>query len=98
MVILATAAITAAGVGLYKGGQAATEDLKKKVRRHTTAKLRNQERQVETTERQQAQQRDSERVQQMTAKERVERFKQSVPGRGGGTAAQTKSSGLFRKK
>ena len=93
MVILATAAITAAGIGVYKGGQAAAQDLGKKVRRHTSAKLRREERQLEAAERQQAQQREEERKQQLSAKERVERFKQSIPG-----GAPQKGSGLFRKK
>ena len=69
MVILATAAITAAGIGVYKGGQAAAQDLGKKVRRHTSAKLRREERQLEAAERQQAQQREEERKQQLSAKD-----------------------------
>lgn len=93
MVILAAAAITAAGVGVYKGGQAAAQDLGKKVRRHTSSKLRRQERELEAAERQQVQQREEERKQQLSSKERVERFKQSIPG-----GAPHKGSGLFRKK
>jgi len=90
MVLLAAAAITAAGVGAYKGGKAAATDIGKKVRRHTTAKLRREERKIETSEREQIREQDSLRTQNMSAKERVERFKQSVP--------QSKKSGLFRKK
>lgn len=92
MVILAAAAITAAGVGAYKGGKAAAEDIGKKVRRHTTAKLRREERKLEAAEREKAREQDSERTQNMSAMERVERFKQNAPGQ------QPKKSGLFRKK
>jgi len=92
MVILAAAAITAAGVGAYKGGKAAAEDIGKKVRRHTTQKLRKEERKLETSERDKAQEKESIRTENMSAKERVERFKKSVPG-----GTKPKKS-LFRNK
>jgi hypothetical protein len=77
--VLAAAALTAAGVGAYKGGQAVAADVKKSVRRRQTGKLREQERQEEAriaSLRQEKHERDTE---SMTIEERLERFKKSIP-------------------
>jgi len=91
MVLLTAAAITAAGVGVYKGGQAAATDISKKVRRHKAGRLRQEERKIEHQERERAREQDSLRTENMSAKERIERFKKSVP------KGQGKKGGLFRK-
>ena len=91
MVLLAAAAVTAAGVGAYKGGKAVAADVGKKVRRRQAGKLRRAERQVEADEREKARQQEAVRTENMTAKERVERFKKSIPSQ------SKKGGGLFRK-
>jgi Tfp pilus assembly protein PilO len=90
MVILAAAAVTAAGVGAYRGGKAVAEDVKKKVRRNNTVKARQAERNAMEAERARAQQIENVRKQNMSVTDRVERFKKGVP-------EQKKTGGLFRK-
>jgi Tfp pilus assembly protein PilN len=96
MVILAAAAITLAGVGAYKGGQAASGDIQKKARRFKTQRARQVERQAEQAERHE--QRESATV-GLSVAERLDRFKQSVPGGGGADSKQPKKrfGGLFKK-
>ena len=89
MVILAAAAITAAGVGAYQGGKAVAADVQKKLRRSKTQRTRNQERRLENAEQEQLRQKEKERKDQMSIEDRVAKFKQGVP------TAQRK--GLFRK-
>jgi hypothetical protein len=95
MVILAAAAITLAGVGAYKGGQAASGDIQKKARRFKTQRARQVERQAEQAERQE--QRETATA-GLSVAERLDRFKQSVPG-GGADSKQPKKrfGGLFKK-
>lgn len=90
MVILAAAAITAAGVGAYQGGKAVVSDVGKKLRRSTTQRNRNQERKVQSQEQEQQRQQDEVLKQHMSIQDRVQKFKQRVPD-------QTKKTGLFRK-
>jgi uncharacterized protein HemX len=79
MVVLAAAALTAAGVGAYKGGQAVASDVKKRVRRHTTGKLREQERQEEALIASLRKEKHDRETESMTLDERLERFKKSIP-------------------
>jgi hypothetical protein len=109
MVILAAAAITAAGVGAYQGGKAAVTDVGKKMRRKKAAK----DHQAVTEELKQ--QRTDERLEQeqrraaMSTSDRLARFKSSIPNgigsrmssqRSGGSissgsGSQTERKGLF---
>jgi hypothetical protein len=93
MVILTAAAITLAGVGAYKGGQAASEDIKKKARRFNTQKARQVERQTEQAERQQ---RRETATAGLSVAERLDRFKQGVPG-GDTNRQKNRFGGLFKK-
>ena len=91
MVILAAAAITAAGVGAYQGGKAVVSDVNKKIRRSTTQRQRNQERKVQTNEVQQQREQDDALKQHMSIQDRVQKFKQNVPDK------PKNKTGLFRK-
>lgn len=93
MVILAAAALTAAGVGVYRGGKAAAEDVGKKLRRGKMAKARTEERDAEAAERARAREAEHARLQSMSVTDRVARFKKRVP-------TEPKNKGgllLFRK-
>jgi NAD(P)H-dependent flavin oxidoreductase YrpB (nitropropane dioxygenase family) len=91
MVILAAAAITAAGVGAYQGGKAVVDDAKKKIRRSTTQRTRNQERQASIKEQEQVRQYHDVAKQNLSIHDRIHKFKQGIP-------EQPKTSGgLFRK-
>jgi Tfp pilus assembly protein PilO len=90
MVILAAAAVTAAGVGAYQGGKAAVADVGKRMRRRTMAKERDTERKVEQSQREQARKLEETKKQNMSIEDRVARFKQGMP-------SEQKRSGLFRK-
>lgn len=79
MVILAAAAITAAGVGAYQGGKAVVSDVNKKIRRSTTQRQRKQERNTQTTELHQQRQQDEALKQHMSIQDRVHKFKQNRP-------------------
>jgi Tfp pilus assembly protein PilO len=89
MVILAAAAVTAAGVGAYQGGKAAVANVGKRMRRRTMAKERETERQVVQSQREQARKLEETKKENMSIEERVARFKQGVP-------SEQKKSGLFR--
>jgi hypothetical protein len=90
MVILAAAAVTAAGVGAYQGGKAAVADVGKRMRRRTMAKERDTERKVEQSQREQARKLEETKKQNTSIEDRVARFKQGMP-------SEQKRSGLFRK-
>jgi Flp pilus assembly protein TadB len=94
MVILTAAAITLAGVGAYKGGQAASEDIKKKARRFNTQKARQAERQAEQAERQQ---RRETATAGLSVTERLDRFKQGMPGGSDAKQQKNRFGGLFKK-
>jgi polyhydroxyalkanoate synthesis regulator phasin len=79
MVILAAAAITAAGVGAYQGGKAVVSDVGKKIRRSTTQRQRNQERKMQTNEMEQQRQQEEALKQRMSVQDRVQKFKQNIP-------------------
>lgn len=91
MVILAAAAITAAGVGAYQGGKAVVSDVNKKIRRSTTQRQRNQERKVQSNEVQQQREQDDALKQHMSIQDRVQKFKQNIPDN------SKNKTGLFRK-
>jgi hypothetical protein len=93
MVILEAAAITLAGVGVYKGGQAASGDIQKKARRFQTQRARQAERQAEQAERHH--QREIATA-GLSVTERLNRFKQSVPG-GADKQQKKRFGGLFKK-
>ena len=80
MVIVAAAAITAAGVGVYRGGKAAAEDVGKKLRRSQAARARQAERQEEEAAKSHARQKDDIRKQNMSVSDREARFKKGIPG------------------
>jgi hypothetical protein len=90
MVILAAAAITAAGVGAYQGGKAVVSDVQKKIRRSTTNRTRQQERKEQDSIQQQQLQQNNILKQNMTITDRVQQFKQNVP-------ETKKKNNLFRK-
>lgn len=87
MVVLEAAAITLAGVGAYKGGQAASEDIQKKARRFKTQRDRAAERKLEQAEREKSKKAASEGL---SVHERLNRFKKGVP-------TQKKRFGLFQQ-
>ena len=88
MVILAAAAITAAGVGAYKGGQAVAKDVGKRARRMKTERARRQERHEEAQELERTHKTEEEKKEAMSVADRLNRFKRGVPG-------EKKKSGLF---
>jgi hypothetical protein len=92
MVIVAAAAITAAGVGAYHGGKAVVEDVGKKLRRSTTQRTRNQERRVQSTEEQLQREQENAIKQHLSINDRVNKFKRNVPEQRNKTGM-----GLFRK-
>jgi hypothetical protein len=91
MVILAAAALTAAGVGAYQGGKAVAGDVQKKLRRSKTQRTRNQERKLQTQEQEQLRQIENQRKEQMSVDDRVAKFKRGIP------TNSTNQKGLFRK-
>lgn len=91
MVVLEAAAITLAGVGAYKGGQAASEDIQKKARRFKTQRDRAIERKLEKNEREQ---KAAAATTGLSVQERLNRFKQGVPG----NAGKKKRFGLFKRE
>ena len=93
MVILAAAAITAAGVGAYQGGKAVVTDVNKKIRRSTTQRQRNQERKMLTNDTEQQRQQEDTLKQHMSIQDRVQKFKQNIPD-----ANNKKKSGLLFRK
>lgn len=82
MVILAAAALTAAGVGAYQGGKAAVQDTSKRLRRAQTHRVRQHERQEE--ERQRTVDQDDQLAlrQSMSVKDRLATFKRGIPEQG----------------
>jgi hypothetical protein len=94
MVILAAAAITAAGVGAYQGGKAVVGDVQKKIRRSTTQRQRNQERKIQTNDIQQQREQDMALKQHMSIQDRVQKFKQNIPDHNNKNKGV---GGLFRK-
>ena len=92
MVILAAAAITAAGVGAYQGGKAVVSDVNKKIRRSTTTRQRNQERKVQSSDVQQQREQHDALKQHMSIQDRVHKFKQNIPDNN-----SKNKTGLFRK-
>jgi hypothetical protein len=95
MVILAAAAITAAGVGAYQGGKAVVGDVQKKIRRSTTQRQRNQERKIQTNDTQQHREQDMALKQHMSIQDRVHKFKQNIPDHNNNKNKGV--GGLFRK-
>lgn len=78
MVILAAAAITAAGVGVYKGGKAAAADVGKKLRRRGQAKERKETDAELQQMRQDEREQQQARTESMSTEDRLKRFKRGV--------------------
>lgn len=92
MVILAAAAITAAGVGAYQGGKAVVTDVNKKIRRSTTQRNRTKERKEQNKMNDIQRQETTQNIQNMSINDRVNRFKQNIPNE-----QPSKKGLLFRK-
>mmetsp|Transcript_29742 Transcript_29742/g.43833 ORF Transcript_29742/g.43833 Transcript_29742/m.43833 type:complete len:105 (-) Transcript_29742:1564-1878(-) len=75
MVILETAAITAAGYGVYRGGKAAVNGTKKKVGEMTERRERKKERQQEVSLREESEQREREKTASMSVNDRLSKYK-----------------------
>lgn len=92
-VVVAAAAVSAAAYGAYRGSKAGVEDLKKRNRRRKNMNEHKREQAKMDNERKQEQELRRVENDTMSAKERLERFKQNMPG-----GPNQKKRGLFGRK
>ena len=91
MVIIAAAAVTAAGVGAYQGGKAAIRDVGKKIRRRKAMKEHRTEREEDRLAQQRERDEKQAAIASLSHKERIERFKRN-------RMPSEKQKGLFQRK
>jgi hypothetical protein len=94
MVILIAAAATAAGYGAYRGGTAAVKDVKRKNARNRSMKEKKDESDQSFSLRKEEEALKKKQAANLSANDRLERFKKSVPGGGD----KKKGLSLFGKR
>jgi hypothetical protein len=94
MVILIAAAATAAGYGAYRGGTAAVKDVKRKCERNRHIKEKKDENDQSFSLRKEEEALKKKQAGTLSANDRLERFKKSIPGGG----EKKKGLGLFGKR